>query len=190
MPRLLPLASGLIAALAATHAQAQTVAPPDPPFMLVPADHRLTLGRVFMDADPLMKLIMAGLLIAALAALVVWILGVARARSGGPGGRVGGLAYLSGLAAAAPLIGFFGFLYVLLNSALALSNVRPAPSISIMAPGWAEALLSAALGLLAAALGVIGHRHLQARLHTVAQDDVIADRASPAPAPRQLRTAS
>lgn len=154
-------AAGGLAAFAATHVSAQAVAPPDPPFALVPAEDRLTLLGVFMDADIVVKLIMAGLLVAAVAALAVWIAQAARARSAG---TVRGLGFLSALGAGGPLIGFFGSAYTLLHSFIGLSNVRPAPTLSVLAPGFAEATLCAALGLLAAAIATIGHRHIQSKL--------------------------
>jgi biopolymer transport protein ExbB/TolQ len=39
----------------------------------------------------------------------------------------------------------------------------------MLAPGYAEAALCAALGLLAGAIAVIGHRHLNARLDAVGE---------------------
>lgn len=163
MVRCKAMATGLIAALAATQVSAQALAPPDPPFSVVAPADRLTLGGVFMDADIVVKLLMAGLILATLAALALWIAGDLRPR----GKAAGAITYLSGLGAAAPLVGLFAAAYTLLHSFIGLSNVRPAPTLSIMAPGFAEATFSLALGLLAAAIGVIGHRQLKARLQAL-----------------------
>jgi hypothetical protein len=186
MPQHVRLTFGGLAALAATHASAQPFAPPDPVLTPVPPEQRLDLLRVFMDADPIMKILLAGLLVAALVALVVWIVQAVRLGRGGGRGLVGGLAYLSGLAAAGPLIGFFGSAYTLLGSALALANLRPAPTIGVVAPGLAEALLSAALGLLAAAVATIGYRSLKARVHALEVTAASGD-TSPAPAASLVR---
>lgn len=183
------LGAGVLAAFLATHASAQAAAPPDPPFSLVPLEDRLTLLGVFGDADPVMKLIMAGLAVAAVAALVVWIVQAVRLRRKGGVGAAGGLAYLSALGGAGPLIGFFGSAYCMLGSFIGLSNVRPAPTLSVMAPGFAEATLSAALGLLAAAIAVIGHRHLKASLYGAAAPSEAPAEESGQAVARQVRLA-
>lgn len=186
MPARNRLAFGAFAALAATHASAQPYAPPDAILTPVAPEQRLHLLAVFANADPVMKLLMTGLLIAAVVAIVVWVGQALRLRAGGLARAGGAIAYLSAVGAAGPLIGFFGSAYTLLNSALALSNLRPAPTISVVAPGLAEALLSAALGLLAAAIATIGHRHLKAKLYSL---ETAAPVTEPAPAPpsRMLR---
>ena len=46
--------------------------------------------------------------------------------------------------------------------------MRPAPSISVMAPGWAEAALAVMLGLLATTIAVTCERHLEARIRRAA----------------------
>jgi hypothetical protein len=140
-------------------------APADPPFTLVPPEQRLQLGDVFAHASPLMQLVMGGLALAAVAAVLVWAVNLFDLTRGQPRrGLLGGVAFLSALGAAGPLLGGFGAAYVLLHGFLGVANVRPTPTLTIMAPGFAEALASIALGLLAAAVGVIGHRHLQARI--------------------------
>lgn len=163
------------------------VAPPDPPWTVVAPEERLTLVRVFFDADPVMKLVMGGLLLSALLALGLWLVQAARLRSGRTDTFAGAVAYLSALAAAGPLIGFFGSAYTLLSACIGLSNVRPAPSISIIAPGLAEALLSAMLGLLAASIAVIGHRHLKARLYSAGIEADEPSRETMQTLPRQSR---
>lgn len=150
------------ALLATTPALAQQA---DPPFSFVPPEQRLGLGGVFADAAPLMQAIMAGLALAAVLGLAVWIYNLLSLARRPPGrGLLGGVAFLSALGSAAPLVGGFGAAYVLLLGFIGVANVRPTPTLTIMAPGFAEAFASIALGLLAAAIGVIGHRHLQARI--------------------------
>ena len=160
------LAGGLTA-LAATHAAAQAYAPPDPRLTPVPPEDRLTVMGVFMDADPVVKLVLAGLVIAAVAALVIWLVQLGRRT---PSARA--MTFLSVWSRSAVLVGLFGGAYTLMNSALALSNLRPAPTISVVAPGLAETLLSIMLGLLGAAIATMGHRHLQARLVRVVEADL------------------
>jgi biopolymer transport protein ExbB/TolQ len=157
-----------LAFLMGANAAAQTLptAPvADPPMTVVPASERLTFGDVFADADIVMQLVMGGLLLATVMALAIWLFQAASLRKGGGRGLAGAMAYLSGLGAAGPLIGFFGACYTLLHSFIGVANVRPTPSLTIMAPGFAEALLAAMLGLLAASVAVVGHRHLKARVH-------------------------
>ena len=165
MIRPLTWSAGALTFLIGANAAAQTVAPPDPPFALVEASERLTIGGVFNDADIVMKLVMGGLLLAGVAALAVWIVQASGLGRRSERGTAAAMAYLSALGAAGPLFGFFGSAYCLLMSCIGLSNVRPAPSISIVAPGLAEALLAAMLGLLAAAIATVGHRHLKAKLY-------------------------
>lgn len=184
--RIRSLGLGGLAALVAVHASAQPYAPPDPAFQVVAPEQRLTLLRIFMDADPVVKLLMAGLLLATLVAMAAWIGGVLRAP--GRAERLGGaVAYLSGLAAAGPLIGCFGASYTLLGSAVGLANVRPAPVIGVVAPGLAEALLCVALGLLAAAISKIGRSHLKARILAAPVEGATVAEAAPPTAPRLIR---
>jgi biopolymer transport protein ExbB/TolQ len=179
-----------LAAMAAAPALAQPVAPPDPPWAVVPVEQRLTIVDVFGDADIVIKMIMAGLAISAVIAVAVWIVQVMRLGKRRSACFEGAVAYLTALCAAGPMIGFFGAFYTLLSSFIGVSNVRPAPSLSILAPGYAEALLVAMLGLLAASVAVIGRQHLKARLYA-AGVEAHADAAAPTAAPfRQARAAA
>ncbi|WP_374470220.1 MotA/TolQ/ExbB proton channel family protein [Phenylobacterium sp.] len=179
--------AGALTFLLGVNAAAQPTAPADPPLAVVPAAERLTLGGVFADADPIMKLVMSGLALAALAALAVWILHATRRDVGRGAG--GALAYLSALGAAGPLVGFFGAAYCLLHSFIGLSNVRPTPSLAIMAPGFAEALMAAMLGLLAAAIAVMGDRHLKAKIHAAASAARSTEESLQSPARQSRLTA-
>jgi hypothetical protein len=175
-----------LAAMAAAPAMAQPVAPPDPQWAVVPVEQRLTIVDVFGDADIVIKMIMVGLAISAVIAIAVWIVQVTRLGKRRSAGFEGAMAYLTALSAAGPMIGFFGAFYTLLSSFIGVSNMRPAPSLSILAPGYAEALLVAMLGLLAASIAVIGRQHLKARLYAVG---VEADEDITAPAARPFRQA-
>lgn len=143
------------------------VAAADPPLTIVPTAERLTLMGVFAHAHPVVQLVFAGLLIATVAAVIIWLLQLARLGQRRADGLGGAVAFLSALSAAGPLIGLFGAAYGLLDSFIGVANVRPVPSLSILAPGYAEAALSICLGLLAAAVAAVAHRHLKARLYGV-----------------------
>jgi len=131
----------------------------DPTLSVVAPADRLTLGGVLLDAKPLVKLVFAGLVIAILYAAFVYIRCLT-ARRDAP---ASGATFLSALAAGGPLIGFFGAAYGLADMCIGIANVRPAPSMTVLAPGFAEAGFCATLGLLAGAIAVIGSRHLTGR---------------------------
>jgi biopolymer transport protein ExbB/TolQ len=126
----------------------------------VPADQLLTPVRAFGDATPIVKLLMAGLLVAAVAAVAIWALQLARLRQGRPAHT----AFLKGLSAAGPLLGLFGAVYGMLNGFLGISNIRPTPTLTVVAPGIAEALLVFGIGLFAACVAVICRWNLEGRI--------------------------
>jgi hypothetical protein len=183
MPKI--LAGAALAAAFATPALAAT-APADPPLALVQADQRLSLILVFGHAHPLVKLVLLALAATALGSLVLWIVRLADQRGRRSDGAVAAIASLSCAAAAAPLLGFFGAAYGLMDSFIGVANVRPVPSLSVLAPGLAEAFLSLGLGLLAAAIATIGRHHLKARLDAA---DALAASAAPAPRANTLSRA-
>jgi biopolymer transport protein ExbB/TolQ len=154
-------------------------APADPILTLVAADHRLNGLAVFTHAKPIVMLVMALLLLTIPAAIALWARALGRGRSAEAAGPA--MAKLAGIAAAAPLLGFFAAAYGLMDSCIGLANVRPVPSLSILAPGLAEAFLAISLGLLAAAVATIGRHHLQAR--GFASPATEPERASGAAAP-------
>jgi biopolymer transport protein ExbB/TolQ len=164
-----------VAFLAAAPAFAQTAG--EMQLSTVPAAERLSLGRVYANASIPMKLVLWGLTAAVVAAIVIWAVQTLRLSQRRSDGVAGGVAYLSAQAAAAPLFGLFGMTYALLSGFIGIANVRPTPNLTVLAPGLAEASLSLGLGLLAAAIAVVGHRHLKAKLYA-------ADQAQPAPATR------
>ncbi len=136
----------------------------DPQFIPIPAGDRLDLMGVFAHAGPVMKVVLFGLLAVSLIAVAVWIVQLVRPGERRSHGLAAASAWLSGVAAAGPLVGVFGAAYAALNGFIGISNVRPTPSLTVLAPGFAEAMLSVGLGLLAAAIATIGARHLQAKL--------------------------
>jgi hypothetical protein len=158
----------------------------DAQFVPVPAAERLTLVGVFGHASPLMKVVLWGLLASAAAAALLWLLQLVRISQGRANGIAGGVAYLSAQAAAAPLFGLFGMAYALLDGFIGIANVRPTPNLTVLAPGLAEATLSLGLGLLAAAIAIVGHRHLKTTLFALDQAEPSAARSAP-PSPHPAR---
>jgi len=146
--------------------------PVDPTLTLVAADHRLTGLAVITHAKPIVMLVMMLLLAAIAAAIGLWARGLTRRDAG-----ASCVAALGGIAAAAPLFGFFAAAYGLMDACIGIANVRPVPSLSILAPGLAEGFFVIGLGLLAAALATLGRHHLNVRLLGAA-----AGEARPAPA--------
>jgi biopolymer transport protein ExbB/TolQ len=109
-----------------------------------------------------MKLVMAGLLAATVAAVVVCILKLASGRLSG------GSAFLAGLRVGGPLAGLLGAAYVALRMLIGLSNLESAPPLRIVAPGLAEAVLLIGLGLLAGAVATVCHWLVEARIDRAA----------------------
>ena len=137
-------------------------------FTLVPPAERLTVGRVFADAAPEVQLVFALLLISVLAAVAVWAISLPKVGKGDAKGLAGALGRLRILRSVASPLGLLGASYTLFSGFLGMANVRPAPSISVMAPGWAEAALAVMLGLLAMTVAVACERHLEGRIRRAA----------------------
>ena len=120
---------------------------------------RLSPAGVFFDADPLVKLVMAVLLVATIAAAVVGIMKLAS----GPR-LTGGSAYLSALRLGGPLLGMLGAAYVGLFMFIGISNAPTPPTITQLAPGWAEMVMLLVLGFLAGGVAVAFHWAVEARI--------------------------
>lgn len=167
------LGLGIGAALIAGAALAQqatyvTGAVAAPVYTVVPVAERLTVGAVFNDAAPEMKVIMALLLIATVISLVVWAMSLGKVGKGDAKGLAGALGRLRIARSAGVPLGFLGAAYVMFSSFLGISNVRPAPSLTVLAPGLAEATLAIVLGLLATTVAVVCERHLEGRIRRAA----------------------
>jgi biopolymer transport protein TolQ len=79
----------------------------------------------------------------------------------------GNLSFLATVGSTSPYIGLFGTVWGIMNSFRALGNVQQA-TISMVAPGIAEALIATAIGLFAAIPAVIAYNrfaHDVERLH-------------------------
>ncbi len=154
-------AAGLMLAAGAARAQ-------EAGYQLVPPAERLTFGDVFADASLLVQAVFAVLILAALAAAAIWATSLGRVGKGDAAGLAIALGRLKIVRAAGTPLGALAAAYVLLSGFIGIANVRPAPSMSVMAPGWAEAALAVMLGLLATTVGVLCERHLEARIRRAA----------------------
>lgn len=148
------------------------IAPPDAALSLVA--ERLTFIGLVTHAKPVVMLVLVGLAVSTVIASLIWI-GELAGRTAGRGGRT----FLHALAGSGPTLGLFGAAYGVMDSFIGVANVRPVPSLSILAPGYAEALLSVSLGLLAGAIATIAHRHLNGRQPTAVVAQSPAQNASP-----------
>lgn len=157
------LATGMGAALGAGAASAQEAG-----YTLVPAAERLTVGGVFADASREMQGVMFLLLAAAAASVVVWAMSLGKVDKADAKGLAGALARLRIVRSAGVPLGCLAAAYVMFSSFLGISNVRPAPSLTVVAPGLAEATLAIMLGLLATTVAVICERHLEGRIRRAA----------------------
>ncbi len=120
--------------------------------------HKLTVGLMFMDATPVVKIVLVGLLLTGLAALLILLLGLARSSKG----MAGAARFLETAMAAAPIAALFGAASGLITSFLGIANSNVA-NLAVAAPGIAEAILSVAIGLLALLLAVIAYRVVKPR---------------------------
>jgi hypothetical protein len=128
--------------------------------VVAPAAERLTLAGVLTNATPQNELIMALLIAAVIGSVAAWAMALPRAAKG----EAAGLGFLKIVRGAGPLLGFLGASLTLLNGFIGMANVRPAPGLTILAPGWAEATLQVVLGLLAATIATVCEQHLEAKL--------------------------
>ena len=119
----------------------------------------ITLGNVFGDAAPSVKLVMLALVAGALAAVIVTVLKLASGRR-----LSGGSAYVSALRLGGPLLGLMGAMYVLLMGFIGMANAGEAVPVAVLAPGFAEAALLFLLGLMAGVVGVFCHWIIEARI--------------------------
>jgi len=168
----LSLAAGVVAVMAAGAAWAEptyvTGQVAEPTYTVVPVAERLTVGGVFADASLEMKVIMLLLALGAVAATAVWGMSLGKVGQGDAKGLAGALARLRIVRSAGVPLGCLAAAYVMFSSFLAISNVRPAPSLTVVAPGLAEASLAIVLGLLATTVAVICERHLEGRIRCAA----------------------
>ncbi len=143
-------------------------AQPEPGYTVVPVADRLTIVKVFGDASMEVQAAFAILLISTVAALAVWATSLPKVGQADAKGLAGALGRLRIVRSGAMPLGFLAASYILFSGFLGISNVRPAPTITVMAPGWAEAALAVMLGLLATTVAVVCERHLEGRIRRAA----------------------
>jgi hypothetical protein len=134
----------------------------------VPPAERLTFAGVVADALPQVQLMMALMAAGAVASVVVWAMSLGKVGQGDARGVAGALARLKIVRSGAAPLGFLTAAYVLFSGFLGIANVRPTPTLAVLAPGFAEATLAVMLGLLATAVAVICERHLEGRVRRAA----------------------
>jgi len=76
------------------------------------------------------------------------------------------LPFLATVASASPYVGLFGTVWGIMNSFRGLANVHQA-TLSVVAPGIAEALIATAMGLFAAIPAVIAYNHFATRVESL-----------------------
>lgn len=138
------------------------------PYTVVPVAERLTIVQVFGNASVEVQLAFAILLLSTLASLAVWVTSLPKVTQADAKGLAGALGRLRIVRSGAMPLGFLAASYILFSGFLGISNVRPAPTITVMAPGWAEAALAVMLGLLATMVAVVCERHLEGRIRRAA----------------------
>ena len=119
---------------------------------------KLTVMRMFLDAAPVVKVVLVGLVLTSLVALAILLMGLARSSKGMPGAA----RFLETAMAAAPIAAVFGAAWGLITIFLGIANTNVA-NLAVAAPGVAEAILSIAMGSLALLLAVIAHRVVRPR---------------------------
>lgn len=158
------IGTGLLGLAALASAPGLSFAQGSAAYSVVPVAARLTLPRVFADASLEVQLMLALLIGGAVASLAVWAMSLGKVGGGDPKAVATALGRLKIVRSGATPLGLLTGCYVLFAGFLGISNVRPTPSLTVLAPGFAEATLAVILGLLASALAVICERHLEARI--------------------------
>jgi hypothetical protein len=149
--------------LTAGEARAQETA-----YTLVAPSERLSFGDVFADASLIVQAVFAALIVSAVAAIAIWALSLGKVGTADAKGLAAALGRLKIVRAAGTPLGALTAAYVLLSGFIGIANVRPTPTMAVMAPGWAEAALAVMLGLLATTVGVLCERHLEALIRRAA----------------------
>ena len=122
----------------------------------VPVDQRLDLLKILTHAKPVVEVLLFLLFVMLIAAVVVWALQLTGRRDPGQGEGV-----LSTVLVTAPLFGLTAAAYGLMDMSIGIANVRPAPDLTVLAPGFAVAGLCILLGLLAASFAAAFRAHLR-----------------------------
>lgn len=122
----------------------------------VPVDQRLNLFGILAHAKPVVEVFLFLMFVMLIAAVVVWAMQLSGRRNPQRGEDV-----LSMVLVTAPLFGLTAAAYGLMDMSIGIANVRPAPDLTVLAPGFAEAGLCILLGLLAASVAAAFRAHLR-----------------------------
>ena len=120
--------------------------------------NKLTVAQMYVDASPVVQIVLAGLLLTGLAALAILILSLARSSKG----MAGAARFLEAAMVAAPIAALLGAAYGVMTVFIGIANVNVA-NLAVAAPGIAEAILSVTTGLLALLLAVISYSVVKPR---------------------------
>jgi hypothetical protein len=137
-------------------------------YTVVPVSERLTIGAVFADASIEMQLAFVILLVSTIASLAIWALSLPKVGAADAKGLAGALGRLRIVRSGATPLGVLAASYVLFNGFLGIANVRPTPTLTVLAPGFSEAAMAVMLGLLATFVAVVCERHLEGRIRRAA----------------------
>jgi hypothetical protein len=127
----------------------------------IPGAHsfpRLTLALMYRDASPVVKFILTGLFLAALAALVLLAVGMMLP----PPARAKAARFLESLMLAAPIAAALGAAYGTVTIFIGIANTN-VWNLAVAAPGIAEAILSVATGLATLLIAVIAYAVVRPR---------------------------
>ena len=113
----------------------------------------MTSVGAFLDAAPVVKMIMVSCLLALIGVTIMALIGVATAAAKPSGGEIEVALALT--AAGAILFGLLGAAYGEMNTQIAISRVGPV-SFAVTAPSRAEALLCLSYGLFTGVTGFAG----------------------------------
>ena len=113
---------------------------------------KLTVAQMYVDASPVVQIVLTGLLLTGVAALVILLLGLARSSKG----MAGAARFLQAAMLATPIAAMLGAAFGILTIFLGIANTN-VPNLAVAAPGIAEALLSVATGLLTLLIAVIAY---------------------------------
>ena len=153
---------------AARSADAVVASGPAVGYQVVPAEARLTLVGVLANATPTVQILMVVLIAATLIVVVIWAVSLPKVGQGDAKGLAGALGRLRIVRSSGALLGLLAASITLLSGFIGMANVRPTPTLAVLAPGWAEAALAVMLGLLASSVAVICERHLEGRIRRAA----------------------
>ena len=118
----------------------------------------LSLPAVFGNAAPLQKLVILGLLAATVASVVV------STRKLTSRHLDGGSAFVSGLRFGGPIAGVFGAAYAALKMSVGIATIPTAPTLKVLAPGFAEVATLVAIGFCSGIVAVALNWAIQARI--------------------------